>query len=181
MNKLFVPLVAIAALAACEKTDDLARHQHEVTVIAKYYLPILDADGARLKAVVDRIGHVAPGAIGQVGVQLKEAQSQIARLHSLVVPTGDGRSTIELEADKKAKAGEVEEVIAIADRAHEQLERGTIEIERDLGVIEGFAAQLEVKTALVAQAAPPAAPTTPPATPAQPDEPALATPEAATP
>lgn len=164
--------------AACEKTDDLARHQHEVTVIAKYYLPILDAYGKRVTAVVDRIGHVAPGAINQVGDRLQRATSRISRLRSLVAPTGDGRSTIELEADKKAKEGNVDEVIAIADRAHEQLDEGTTAIESDLAAIEGFASQLEVKVSLVAAATPPPAAPTP--TPAQP-EPAPATPEAAHP
>jgi len=172
MNKLLLVLVA---LAACEKTDDLARHQHEVTVIAKYYLPVLDADARRVGAAVDRIGHVAPGAIGQIGNQLQRAQTRISRLRSLVAPTGDGRSTIELEADKKAKAGDVDEVIAIADRAHDQLEEGTTAVESDLAAIEGFAAQLEVRAAQLASAPMPATPTPTP-TPPQPDEPPAATP-----
>jgi hypothetical protein len=171
-------LALVIALAACEKTDDLARHQAEVTTIAKYYQEKLDGFQKRMQAILDRtrtLNPTVPG-VGDASLKFQQARDALGRLRGLVAQSG--KSPIETSAENAAKQGNVDEVIAIADRAHEQLEDGSIEVNADLDAIEGWLARVERQPAPV----PPPAGVDPnkPATEA-PNKPATEAPDAPSP
>jgi hypothetical protein len=158
-------LAALLALSvgACEKTDDIARHQAEATVLAKYYAPLVQT--ATKRALADK------ALVDDVKEEHREATQRIDRAITILSHLGGlvsatERSPVENEAAKHAKAGAGDEVVATVDRAREQLDQSLTAVAADLDAVEGFVAQVGVKQMQLGRFTPaPPAPPTPPPTP----------------
>jgi hypothetical protein len=185
--KAYLLVVALAAVSACGKHNDVAILQHEAVSLATYYQARLDLFEKRVTAIMQRdlkIPGDFPG-LKEAGGLLREANDTLQQLKGIVGKGADGKSEAEKQADALAKQGKAEDLEKLVHDTEDAIARGITVINGDLDAVESWVAQydrklLAAQALQVAQSSPagsePPAPepqATPPA--AQPPGPAPAT------
>jgi hypothetical protein len=155
-------LIALLALAACGKQNDVPILQHEAATLAKYYQPKLDTIDARIQAIMKRgearkpdgtpeIPADFPG-VKQVGLQLQEARDTAVKLRGIVGSAGQ-TSPVEKRAEAAAKDGKVTELRKLIHDSEAMIADGITLINSDLDAVESWLYQFDAKTlAMIAPA-----------------------------
>jgi hypothetical protein len=156
-------LILLLSITACEKTNDVARLRDEATIVAKYYQPRLDELNHRIEMIFQH-GKVIPAGlpgIKETSAVLEKARAKLVELRKAAMPQGDGKSSIEAQAETAAKAGSALELERIVDDAQEELDAGSTEVNDELSTVEAWLAQAEANAAAAPAVKPPAADATP--------------------
>jgi hypothetical protein len=183
--KAFTLVIALAALPACGKHNDVATLREEAVEMAQFYQPKVDELQQRVDAIFAR-GKSIPGnlpGIEDVGRRLQEARDTLQKLRGVIGKTPDPkdpRPAVEKQADEAAKAGKVADLRKLVHDTEELINNSLTVVNDDLDSVEAWIANYDRKTlALMAppaagSAAEPGTPETQPApapAPAQPEAP----------
>src|SRR6266542_1095747 len=146
--KPYLLVMALAALAACGKQNDVATLQSEVTTLAKYYQPQLDTLQHRVDAIFAR-GKSIPGnlpGIEDVGRRLQDARDRLTKLRGVVSPGPDQKSAVERQADAAAKDGKVADLQKLVHDTEVMIDSGVTVVNDDLDSVEAWIANYDRKT-----------------------------------
>lgn len=176
--KAFTLVIALAALPACGKHNDVATLREEAVEMAQFYRPKVDELQQRVDAIFAR-GKSIPGnlpGIEDVGRRLQEARDTLQKLRGVIgTSPADKQSAVEKQADDAAKAGNVADLRKLVHDTEELVNTSLTVVNDDLDSVEAWIANYDRKT--LALMAPPAAgsaaePGTPEAQPAPAQAPA---------
>ena len=146
-------LVAVLALTACGKKNDVPALHHEAVALVKYYTQPpgtsrLDQLDARVQAIFKR-GNSIPGnlpGIEDVGRRLQEARDRIVQLRGIVGAGPDGKSAVEKQADAAAKERNADNLRKLVHDTHVALDEGITVINENLASVESWIANYDRKT-----------------------------------
>lgn len=145
MRSLALAFVVVA-VAACDKSEDLAPHQAEATAVAKFYQPQLDALQKRLDGLLEKsrgLTASTPG-VGDAGRRFADARDRLAKLRALAAHGGDGLSALEHDAQAAGSGGNVDEVERVVHTGREQIVEGIGIVNDDLAAVEAWFGQREL-------------------------------------
>jgi hypothetical protein len=146
--KAILLVVALAAVPACGKQNDVATLKEEAVTLVKYYNPKVDALDTRVQAIFKR-GSTIPGnlpGIEEVGKRLAEARDTIVKLRDKIGPGSGGKSDVETKAEAAAKDGKVGDLKKLVDETEAEIDRGLTIINADVESVEAWIANYDNKT-----------------------------------
>jgi hypothetical protein len=133
-------VLALAAVAACGKQNDVANLREEAVTLAKYYDKKVDKLDERLNESFKRREkvHVDQSLVQNVILREQEARGEIVKLRGIIGPGPDGKSAVEKQADAAAKSGNVADLHKLVDDTQEEIDRSLTIITSDIETVEGW-------------------------------------------
>jgi hypothetical protein len=133
-------VVAVLAVSACEKPNDIPALQEQATIIAKYYQPKVEELAKRFREVVRRfktgMGGLAPANVDDAQRRLNDANQRLTEAHRKVAPESD--QFIGKQAAQLAKAGNVPDLEKLVEETDEKLATDTLVINNELTTVESW-------------------------------------------
>jgi hypothetical protein len=141
-------IIALLALAACGKTNDVPILEHEAATLSKYYQKQLDHLDGRIAEIMKR-GTTIPAdfpGVKEVGTKLQEARDQVIRMRGMVAPGPNQKSAIENQAEAAAKAGRLADLQKLIHDSELTLDQGMNVVRTQLAAVESWIHNYDHKT-----------------------------------
>jgi hypothetical protein len=141
-------IIALLALAACGKQNDVPILQEEAATLAKYYQKKLEHLDRRMEEII-KLGHTIPAdmpGVKEVGTQLQEARDQMIKMSGMVTPGQNQKSAIETQAEAAGKAGRVDELRRLIHDSELTLDQGLMTVRTQLAAVDTWIHNYKNKT-----------------------------------
>lgn len=144
-------LLALTAVAGCDKTTDVPRLKDEAQATAKEFLHRIDELAQRADALGKRARALPPSSLSSADAQraYRHAQGALGQFRTRLAQALK-------DVDAAVTANDADKLFELIDGQREQVEHGLIEVTSDLAAVESWVALAEQQPAAAAPPADPA-------------------------